>query len=887
MAAVPPRVAPSPGPGPAPVSMPTNPPCVANRRELALADGHSGRCSRRAWLRRGLVAAGIGLPLAALFLLWDPSGPLGRALGLPRGPDDPGSALRARYAASELLDRYGSPLQLATASHRQLGLETELAAVSPRLIATTLAAEDQRFYDHPGIDPIAVVRAAAGNLRAGRVTSGASTLTQQLARMLNPQPRGWRSKLREALLARQLERHHDKETLLGWYLAFAPYGGLLRGAEAAARTCYGRSASELSWMQAALLAVVPRSPTALDLRRGLPKARRHAVRLLERMHREGQLDAAALRSALDEEVRVVSQPTPFEAPHLLPMLAPELGAKPRQLHTTLDGPLQAELQGLLRQHVSRLAGQNAHNAALVVVNAATGEVLALVGSQGWRDIAHLGANNGALALRQPGSTLKPFLYGLYFAEGGSTADVLLDVRSSFSTEQGLWTPDNYGERFHGPIRARLALANSLNVPAVRLAATLGVDRLQQTLQRAGIDSLGRASSHYGLGLALGDAEVSLLQLTGAATTFARGGTAVRPRLLGAVVDGAGVRREVAGSPPESVLTPEAAAIVSAVLRDPVARAASFGRDSALDVAALAGGPPAVSVKTGTSKGYRDALAIGWTADHVIGVWVGNFDGRPMREATGAVAAAPLLRDAFLLLQRRQQMRPAPTPATVQAIEVCPLSGLAKGPHCPHAVEELALASAPRRPPCSWHQQLALDSRNGLRATAACPAALVRTEPRVVYPPALHGWARDAGMALAPMATSPLCGPEAAGVERAGGLQILEPTDGARFWLDGALSGKDQAIALVATSAESGRRLRWTVDGQPLGRVHSGRRLLWQPSVGRHRLRVSDAAEEATSSALAMAHVDDRAASGVAKIGRAQSAEIEVEVLAGGLANERR
>ena len=894
MSSLPPDAASSPPPSPTPSAALSTAPATAppggpaGRQRSGI--GASGRRLRRTWRWRTMVAAGISLPLAASLLFWDPAGPLGRTLGLPRAPEDPGHALRARYAASELLDRRGRPLQLAIAGHRQIGLETPLSEISPRLIAATLAAEDPRFYHHLGLDPIAIARAAYGNLRAGRVTSGASTLTQQLARMLDPRPRGWQSKLREALVARQLERRHDKATLLGWYLAFAPYGGLLRGAEAAARTCYGRSAAELSWMQAALLAVVPRSPTALDLRRSLPKARRHAVRLLERMHSEGQLDAAALGAALDEEVQIVSQASPFEAPHLVPVLAPALGDRPRQLHTTIDGPLQAELQGLLRQHVRRLAGQSAHNAALVVLEASTGDVVALVGSQGWGDIEHLGANNGALALRQPGSTLKPFLYGLFFAEGGSSADVLLDVRSSFATEQGLWTPDNYGERFHGPIRARLALANSLNVPAVRLAATLGVDRLQQTLQRAGIESLRRASSHYGLGLALGDAEVTLLELTSASTTFARGGTAVRPRLLAAVVDDAGVRHDIAAATSEHVLSPEAAAIVSAILRDPVARASSFGRDSPLDVAALAGGAPAVSVKTGTSKGYRDALAIGWTADHVVGVWVGNFDGQPMREATGAVAAAPLLRDAFLVLQRRQPLRPVPTPASLRAIEVCPLSGMAPGPHCPHAVEELILRSAAARAPCSWHQQVAIDVRNGLLAAGRCPTAAVRHETRVVYPPALHGWARDAGMPQAPTASSPLCEAAMGSAGPAAGLQILEPTDGGRFWLDGALAGADQAIALVATGGGSGQRLRWSVDGAPLGSVLSGRRLLWQPSVGRHRLRVSVEAapdQEPRPRRHPQERTDTPTSAPPPPLPKEQSAEVEIEVLAGALTRERR
>ena len=670
------------------------------------------RVPRRRWARRVLWAfAGLAVP-AALLLVFAGGGAW-RALGLPMAPDDPLAELLQRYGATEVVDRDDVPLAVVSGPDRQRGLVAPLDTVSRRLVQTTLAAEDQRFFEHVGVDPIAVLRAAWSNVRAGRVVSGASTLTQQIARMLHPQRRGWRAKIHETLIARQLERRHEKATLLGWYLSTAPYGGLLRGAESASLACFGRSATDLTWAQEALLAVVPRSPQALDPRRHLARARRLADGLLRRMHAQGQLSDAELQQALDEEHRIVSAPGPFEAPHVLAMVRDELQRRPRRLQTTIDGGLQRTLQAMLRGHVARMHSRGADNAALVVLDAQTGAIAALVGSQDWGDINGLGANNGALALRQPGSALKPFAYALRFDSGGSAAEVLLDVESHFAAEDGDWRPQNYAQRFHGPVRARLALANSLNVPAVRVAASVGLASLHRTLVDAGISSMRRTSEHYGLGLVLGDAEVTLLDLAGAYTALAAAGVAVRPTLVRGVIDADGTQRPSATAESVRIVSAEAAWMVTDVLADEVARAPSFGREGALTM------DLPIAVKTGTSKGYRDAIAVGYDAHWVVAVWVGNFDGRPMNEVTCATGAGPLLRDAWMQLAKLRRPTLPARPAGLVDVAVCPQSGLRPGPDCPHEVHEAMPAASAPQGRCALHRKIAVDRRSGKRAGRGC------------------------------------------------------------------------------------------------------------------------------------------------------------------------
>lgn len=727
----------------------------------------------------------------------------GLFLAAPALPADPEAALAARYQAIEVLDRNGERLGTLAAAHHQRGLARPLAAFSPRLVAATVEAEDQRFWQHHGVDPVAIGRAALGNLRSGRVVSGASTLTQQLAKMIAPGPRGWSAKWRETAWALQLEARYDKDAILALYLSHAPYGGLLRGAEAASRALFARSADALTWRQAALLAVLPRAPSVLDLRRDPARAVRLADRLLDRLQARGILSAEERKAAGEEAVEVRASPSPLEARHALDMLRQqEADGVVAAIRTSLDRRLQADLQAIVAAETARLRGRGADNASVVVLEAGSGAIRAMIGSQAYGDAVALGANNGALARRSPGSTLKPFIYALGMDQGIDAAEVWFDTEAHFETPHGDWRPDNYARRYHGPVRTRLALANSLNVPAVRALSRIGVGALQDALRQAGVGGLHRSVEHHGLGLALGDADVALLDLAGAYSAFANAGVAVAPSLVDALVDGDGVEQRPGATRAQRLFSPRAASIVVEMLADPLARSPAFGHGGGLDLG------HAVAVKTGTSKGNRDALAVAVSARYVVAVWVGNFDGRVTDGWTGASAAGPLLRGVLDRLSEEGPLELPPRAEGLQRVTICPASGGRPGPYCPHRAQEWVFAETAARQPCTTHDH------GGTR---------------------LHGearaWAERAGIELAAASRSG-SGPADARI------RLLTPTQGARFWLDSQRAAHDQAIRIRAASEPPGLPVEVLVDGRPLAAASvADRDLIWSPAPGHHRIEV--------------------------------------------------
>ncbi len=779
-----------------------------------LAKATPRRLRLAAWL---LV---LGLGLAALWLL---------LRGGWLAPANPQAELHQRFGTTRLLDRHGRTLQAWSGAESTRHRRLRLADVSPKLIAATLALEDQRFWQHPGVDPLAMARAAAHNLRAGRVVSGASTLTQQLCKWLQPRPRTVGAKALEALTALHLETRLSKAEILELYLSYAPYGGVQRGAVQASQAWLGKPAADLTWAEAAWLAVLPRSPARLN-----PAVRPQAAfgdqrALLRAMAAKSLLTPEELQQALAQPIEVVTDPRPLRAPHLAEHIAAtlpaELAARATAVLTTVDGDLQQAIELRTRAHLLRLADRDIGNAAVVVLDNQTAEVLALVGSANYADDARGGANNGALALRQPGSTIKAFTYAAAFDRGWSPARVLMDLAAQFATPQGLWSPRNYGHIEHGPVRARQALASSLNLPAVRLLDRLGVAVLRQVLDKLGFASLARDSAHYGLALTLGDGEVSLLELTSAFAVLARGGLHRQGRLVQAVTDAQGRRWELPQAPPVQVFSAQAAWQVFDILSDPAARQLAFGRGSVLEM------PIPAAVKTGTSKGFRDNWAVGTSSRYTVGVWAGHFDGRPMQDVSGVTGAAPLLREVLLYLHSATAAQPVARPAGMAPHKICPLSGELAGEHCPQSLQEW-LTPAQVGQPCSWHRRIAVDKRNGLRAGPECQAEHVDHATVVELPGELLAWAQGR-LPLAPQQNSPLCQSAA---PPSAAVVIDVPAHAARYQVNPRMPLAEQAIGLKARSSWPQAQLRWSVDGAPLPPPPPGRPLLWPLQPGEHLFR---------------------------------------------------
>ena len=639
-----------------------------------------------------LVVLGLGATYALAAALWhhyradigDPSGQLA---------DD-------WFTGHRIVDRRGELLRELPTEDNRRGRTVSLEEAGERTILATLAAEDADFYEHDGVDRFAILRAVQQNIRNGRVVSGASTITQQLVKLLDsrgvPGERTAAVKVREAMRAQNLEKELDKDEILEAYLNRLPYGHGLVGPEAAAQGYFGVRSDQLSWAQATFIAVLPRAPSFLDPYRHPERVQLRQAALLREMLEGGLLTQAEHDRALAEPIELQRPSRPFAAPHFVQMLQGEGRlAESDMTRTTLDAELQRDVEGLVNTHMMSVTERSAFDAAVIVVDNATGDVLAYVGSADFHSVDIAGQVDMVRGLRQPGSALKPFVYALAFDEGIATpAQMLADVPTEFVEGGGeVYAPRNFHGDFLGPISAREALAASLNVPVIRLASQFEDGALLALLRRLGFDSLCESAEHYGLALSLGAGEVQLRELAQSYVALARGGESIRLRYTDADPDAMPVR----------VIDEGVAAAVTDALSDPIARVRLLQGRSPFNI-----GYP-VALKTGTSSGHRDAWTVGFTHERTVAVWVGNADGSAMYKLTGATGAGPLFADVM-----RRAMRELPTraplfdPSALQPVHVCPLSGLPAGPACPDAVERRFVKGHVPGEACHVHRHVERD-----------------------------------------------------------------------------------------------------------------------------------------------------------------------------------
>lgn len=670
------------------------------RRWIAAVDGFPqalGRVAAReraAWRARGwrgvftparLAGSGAALALLGFGAAWWSTLP----------PPLPGyGAVRAHWQPSEawLYDRHGRLIDSSRVDFQARRLAwTPLAQVSPAARDALLAAEDRRFRSHGGIDWLAIAGAVRDKL-AGRHARGASTLSMQVAAYLAPElaAPGRRSawdKLRQMRAGAMLEASWTKDQILEAYLNLAGFRGEAQGIGAAALGLFGKTPAALSRDDGLLLAALLPNPRA--------NADEIARRACALAREPGCTRFAGPAATMLGPARSLAL-DPGLAPHLSARLLDTAGVKVR---TTLDAGIQRAAIAALRRQLQGLGGSRARDGAVVVVDNETGDVLAYVGGIGGESTAP--AVDGASAYRQAGSTLKPFLYAQAIEKGYLTAASILDDSPvQLDTASGLYVPQNYDKAFKGPVSARVALAGSLNVPAVRTLLLTGVDAFRDRLWDVGYRGLVEDGQYYGYSLALGSAEVTLLEQVAAYRSLARGGRWAPLRLLAGD----------AAVPPRAITSPQAAWIVADMLADPNARAGTFGIDSALRL------PFWAAVKTGTSKAMRDNWCIGFSDRFTVGVWVGNLEGDPMRAVSGTSGAAPVWRDLMVALHAG---RPGQAPLRPRGVEV-------------RAIRFAAGTEQPR-------QEYFLAGTT-LTTVAAAPAAARR--PRIVNPVAGSVYALD-------------------------------------------------------------------------------------------------------------------------------------------------
>lgn len=578
---------------------------------------------------------------AAIGAVWIVAAAAGGAVGLVEsyGPAPLGQELEV---SRTVLDRDGKLLRAYLTEEGRWRLPATRDDVDPRFVEALLAYEDKRFFSHHGVDPLAMTRAAYQLVSQGHIISGGSTITMQVARLLEPRrERSISAKLRQAIRALQLEWALSKDEILGLYLTLAPYGGNLEGIRAASLAYFGKEPRRLTLGEAALLVALPQSPEYRRPDRYAEKARAARDRVLDRIAGSASFGADEIARAKTEPVPDARKPMPLSAPHAADE-AMTASQRQKVIRLTIDGRLQRRLERLARERSTALG--EAMSAAIVVVDNRNGEILARVASPDYFDTARAGQVDLTRAVRSPGSALKPFIYGLGFEDGLVHPESLIEDRP---IRYGDYAPENFDLTFQGTVTVRRALQQSLNVPAVAVLDAVGPSRLLARLGEAGASLVLPKHETAGLALGLGGIGVRLIDLAALYSGLARQGN-VAPLIE---------RLGAAPPPARRLLEPVAAWYVGDVLRGaPPPENALGGR---------------IAFKTGTSYGYRDAWAVGFDGQYTIGVWVGRPDGAPVSGLAGRTAAAPILFDAFARLGRDLTALP-PAPKGVVAASTAKL-----------------------------------------------------------------------------------------------------------------------------------------------------------------------------------------------------------------------
>ncbi|MBX7258340.1 MAG: penicillin-binding protein 1C [Candidatus Hydrogenedentes bacterium] len=708
-------------------------------------------------------------------------------------PMDPSPYLHTT-ASREVFDRSGKLLFASLNGEEQWLFPRPFDAISPYLVKATIAAEDQRFYSHPGVDTIAILRAVGQNVWGGGIHSGASTITMQVVKRGSPSTRTIAGKLYQAVQALRLERHASKTQILEAYLNTAPYGLNLVGCESAARRYFGKPSVELTLSEAATLAALPKSPTALMplAKSAAAKSRRDYV--LQRMRDDGYISPQECEHAMAEPVTAAWHDFPLLSPHLAMRLsrASEEGAR---IHTTLDARIQLRCERLIAETLKTFDNQ-VTNAAVIVVDTESGKVIARVGSSDFFNTPGGGQVDACQAARSPGSALKPFTYALGMERQELyPTEYLLDD----SLDYGLYSPENFDQEYRGLVSASYALKRSLNVPAVLVLERIGEDNMYRFLRRAGLSSLTREAEFYGLGLTLGNCEVRLEDLTAAYLMLANLG-AYRPL------------RYAADEPPRAarqLLSRSTCLGIYDMLEQPLPT------DFQKDIVRASGTPPRVCWKTGTSSGYHDAWSFMFNRHYVVGVWLGNNDGRASRMLVGAKAALPLAARIFRFLPQKQSPFWPEPGDDLSTVTICAVSGLPASRWCTRTSTAQFPADLFLNRCCDVHYPR--------------PLGDVDTGTPVVerWPAAARNW--DLAHIVSPL---PAQQPMLAKSERIVGLRILEPANNAEF----ILTREANADRIrVRSSLDTTATTHWYLDSLYLGESGPGKDLFVDLLEGEHRL----------------------------------------------------
>lgn len=722
--------------------------------------------------------------------------------------------------AYRFYDQNGSLINLLISEDQFYRMYIPFEQIPPLFIKAFLVHEDKYFYQHMGINPFAIVRATFDNLAASRIVSGGSTITMQLARMLERRERTIFAKLIESFRAIQLEISYSKNEILAFYQAIAPYGGNIEGVQAAAFRYFNKPATELSIAEIALLVAIPKSPNQRRPDRNPAIAKDVRDQILDKMLIAKLITIEQHSRAKREKINIKRNTRNNIIPHTAWNLRLN---KPNKYvwHTTIDTNIQQRTKKLLYQYIKTLEQFHITNAAAVVIDNESREVKAIVGSIDYFSKKGLGANDGTRTARSPGSTLKPFLYGLAMQEGLITErTVLYDIPVNYAG----YAPQNYSKEFIGPVQVREALTESLNTVAVKLSNELGMKKLYKLLKDGGVTTLSKPHTYYGLPLVLGGVEIPLLEITNLYASLANGGL-YQPYKI--------VKEDRAKENKKQLISKEASWIISHILTD-------VERPDFPSSWQFSKNRPPIAWKTGTSYGHQDAWSIGYTPRYTIGVWMGNFDGSPSVGLTGSTMAAPILFDLFQAIEPTISKQWFAKPDKVQIRKVCATCGTLPTRHCSSLIDEYYIKDTNGQvltKRCEIPQAITIDKRSGKQAKEGIPLHFRKEKIYNIWPAEMASFLLKHGVPVRevpPYEINNMAG------QRYYAPKILSPVKNTVYYKrTDRIENKYQGIKLSAAVTNRVRKVFWFLNGKQVNNIDPVKDLIINPPIGEYEVLLID------------------------------------------------
>lgn len=708
-------------------------------------------------------------------------------------------------------DRSGHILHTFLTPDGQWRMKMNPQDLSPQLEKALLFKEDKYFFHHPGINPFALIRALWNNIWTHRRTSGASTINMQVARMLDPKPRTYGNKLIEMFRALQLEWHYSKKDILLDYLDLVPYGSNIDGVKSAAELYFGKSPGRLSLAQVSTLAVIPNRPNSLVIGKDNRILVAERNKWLLRFGRARLFPASMIRDALGEPLTAYR--------HEVPSLAPQFcqrvhGLFPGRsiLHTTLDKGIQERCQQMVRDYVSRIRQEGITNASVLIINNRTHQVLTYIGSADFRDRSAHGQVDGVQAIRSPGSTLKPLLYGMAFDQGLYTPRTVID---DIPLDIGGYRPENYDQQFRGQVTVQYALENSLNIPAVQTLNSVGISRFIDRLSLAGFKEIHSDSRDLGLSLILGGCGVSLEELTRLYSALANYGEYYSLQWLrGQEVAHPG--KQSGHLVPVPLLSQPAAFMITHIL-------SRLTRPDLPENYANARNLVKIAWKTGTSYGRRDAWTLGYNEEYTVGVWVGNFSGRGVPDLSGAQSATPLLFDIFQVISDPKKQSWFSPPYGLGIRQVCRLSGNIPDTFCKEIVEDYYIPGISSNKVCQHEKRVWVSADGRISYCTAClPGSGYLTR---WYPNIDPGLAAYYDSRHIPYLKIPPHNPNCERVFQGAAPSIVSLNNGLEYDIE---KKEGQKLMLACTAADGVKSVYWYINDRFFKKSHVNEHLFFQP-----------------------------------------------------------